>query len=393
MDKKIYESTRYQNIYRHKKNKNYVIMISTPVKTSISRIDGKKIMEIKDALSIRDNPKIKRQKAAEIKCSDNFDEIWYKYINYCKYQEKMAYNTCNKKLKIYNKHLKDKFQKQIGKIKKEDIWQVLNQLETTDKQKNEILKQLKAFFSWCSNENYILLDPTEKIKKYKVPKPEMKYWLPEHLKQILYILNQEIDKEINIDDTDALKRKYNAYIVKMIIIIGFSLGDRIGETRALQFGKVSKEFNTIRISNSINYNTKDDNFLSSTKTIESDDVMFVSSKVIKEIFKFKDFLNYEMKYKVTKDTPILINIATNKPYSDSRLREMFNYYIDLANIPKIRMYDLRHTLATTLMSAGYDMYDIQDRLRHKSIKTTIDNYGHITVNKKKQVAEFTAQYF
>lgn len=33
---------RWENIYRHKKNKNYVIMISKPVKTSISRIDGKK---------------------------------------------------------------------------------------------------------------------------------------------------------------------------------------------------------------------------------------------------------------------------------------------------------------------------------------------------------------
>ena len=27
MDKKVYENTRYQNIYRHKKNKNYVIYI------------------------------------------------------------------------------------------------------------------------------------------------------------------------------------------------------------------------------------------------------------------------------------------------------------------------------------------------------------------------------
>lgn len=392
MNLNVYQKTRYQNIYRHKKNKNYVIRMNKPVETSISEIDGKKIFKIEDAVKIRDDPKIKIQRTVEIKYSDNFDEIWKKYMDYCQYEEKMSYNTCNKKNKIYNKHLKNKFKQQIGKIKKENIAKFLDKIDTTNKQKNEILKQLKAFFAWCLDENFILIDPAKRIKKYKVTKTEMKYWLPEHIIKILTVINHDINKSIIPSDKKGLKIKYKAYIVKMIIVIGFSLGDRIGETRALQFGKVSSEFNTIRISNSINYNTKDENFLSSTKTIESDDVLFVTSKLIVEISKFKDFLVNEMKYNVKDDTPILVNISTNRPYSDSGLRKMFNYYIDLAGIPKIRMYDLRHTLATTLMSEGYDMYDIKDRLRHKSIKTTIDSYGHITVSKKKQVAETTSKY-
>ena len=66
MDKKVYEKTRYQNIYRHKTNKNYIIMMSKPVKTSIASIDGKKIMKLEDAVNIRDNPKIKVQKGLNI---------------------------------------------------------------------------------------------------------------------------------------------------------------------------------------------------------------------------------------------------------------------------------------------------------------------------------------
>ena len=34
MDKKVYEKTRYQCIFRNKKNKNYIIQISKPVKTT-----------------------------------------------------------------------------------------------------------------------------------------------------------------------------------------------------------------------------------------------------------------------------------------------------------------------------------------------------------------------
>ena len=102
MDKKVYENTRYQNIYRHKKNKNYVIMISKPVKSSISRIDGKKIMKLEDALKIRDNKKIKAQKGQEIACSEDFDTLWCKYIYACKNIKKLAYNTMKRKIKIYN---------------------------------------------------------------------------------------------------------------------------------------------------------------------------------------------------------------------------------------------------------------------------------------------------
>ena len=44
MDKKVYENTRYQNIYRHKKNKNYIVKINTPVDSTISIINGENIV-------------------------------------------------------------------------------------------------------------------------------------------------------------------------------------------------------------------------------------------------------------------------------------------------------------------------------------------------------------
>ena len=47
MDLKVYKRTRYQNIYKHIKNGNYVISMSKPIKTSISRIDNMKIFQLK----------------------------------------------------------------------------------------------------------------------------------------------------------------------------------------------------------------------------------------------------------------------------------------------------------------------------------------------------------
>lgn len=386
MDFKVYKKTRYQNIYKHK-NGNYVIRVNVPVDSTISRINNEKIWSIDEALKIRDNPKIKAQKKAEIIYKDNFDELWNKYINYCIYEEKQAYNTYHKKEIIYCKYIKNHFTKKISKYTKEDYAKYINNLNTTDTMKNHILKYIKTFLNWCVRENYIIMNPTLSIKKYKVPKAEMKYWLPEHIKKILNIINKELD------ESTSPESKQQAYIIKMLIIIGFSLGDRIGETRALQFENISEEHSTIQIKHSINYNSKASNYLSTPKTDSSGETLQITKKLLNEIIRYKSFLKNELNYKVKNDTPILVNIKTNRPYSDSRLRELFNHYIKIAKVPKIRMYDLRHTLATTLMSEGYDMYDIQDRLRHKSIRTTIDRYGHITLNKRKKVAKITDKYY
>ena len=88
-------------------------MMSKPVKTSIASIDGKKIMKLEDALKIRDNPKIKVQKGLEITYKEDFDSLWEKYINVCKYELKLAYNTLLRKEKMYNKYLKGNFTKKI----------------------------------------------------------------------------------------------------------------------------------------------------------------------------------------------------------------------------------------------------------------------------------------
>ena len=79
MDMKVYKRTRYQNIYKHKKNSNYIISISKPVKTSISRdVEDNKIYDINISLKIRDNPKIRTIKGKETTNKEMFDDVYIK---------------------------------------------------------------------------------------------------------------------------------------------------------------------------------------------------------------------------------------------------------------------------------------------------------------------------
>jgi site-specific recombinase XerD len=55
----------------------------------------------------------------------------------------------------------------------------------------------------------------------------------------------------------------------------------------------------------------------------------------------------------------------------------------------------RHTYATWLLRRGAGMESVKDLLRHASIATTIDTYGHLTVEDARKTLEaagwFTGQ--
>lgn len=385
MDMRVYEKTRYQNIYRHKKNKNYVIMMSKPVKTSISRIDNKKITSADEAIKIRDNVLIKRQKSLETVHKEDFDSLWVKYIYDCKNVRKLAYNTLIRKEKSYNKYLKEQIDKPIAKTDKNFWANFIDSLNTTLKQKNQIIKELKAFFNWCINEDYLIDNPFNKISRYKIENTEMKFWIPEQLKQFLDTL--EID--LNSNDLQLQKK---AYRIKTLTIIEFSAGDRIGETRALTFGMFDKSKLKLNIFHSINYDRTSDDFLSTTKTYHSQRTIDITNKVIKVIEDYRKFLENELELEIKDSTLLFFNHITQKPISDTSLRKDFYYYCEKANVPKIRMYDLRHTYAATMMAEGREAYMFSKRMGHKNIGTTINKYGHLSEQIKKEVAQSTDKY-
>ena len=65
------------------------------------------------------NVNFKVQKSLEITYKEDFDDLWGKYINSCKNELKLAYNTILRKERMYNKYLKGKFEKRVSKIKKD----------------------------------------------------------------------------------------------------------------------------------------------------------------------------------------------------------------------------------------------------------------------------------
>ena len=364
MNLKVYEKTRYQSVYRHKKNKNYIIVFSKPVKTSVSSFNGEKIYKLEDALKLRDNPKLKNQKTAKNAYSSDFDALYTSYTSWCENTQKLAKNSLIRKRKTYKKYLSNVFHKKINKLTENDFVYYIESLDCTPKTKNEIIKELKAFLNWCVRENILLYNPAGNIKKHKVLKTEMKYWNQDEIKKFF----QGMEKE----------EGETAYRVKMFALISFSLGSRTIETRNLTFENFNDKTNTVVIKG--------------TKTKTSDREIDISPKLIDEVKKYKWHLINEYDYDILKNELIFCNHNNKKPLSDTLLRKQFYYYCDKLGVSRIRLYDLRHTYVATMMMEGKELYHISQRIGHASYNTTVDKYGHLSNKTRKEIAQITDKY-
>jgi site-specific recombinase XerD len=56
---------------------------------------------------------------------------------------------------------------------------------------------------------------------------------------------------------------------------------------------------------------------------------------------------------------------------------MFATAIARVDVPKIRLHDVTHTMATTALEAGVHPKVVQEQLGHATIAVTMDIYSHI----------------
>ncbi|WP_157072305.1 tyrosine-type recombinase/integrase, partial [Legionella quinlivanii] len=73
---------------------------------------------------------------------------------------------------------------------------------------------------------------------------------------------------------------------------------------------------------------------------------------------------------------VFINFLTYAPLTYPAVKKIFNILSKKCDF-YIRPHMLRHTHASSLVKAGWDMSLVQKRLGHASIETTINTYTHI----------------
>jgi len=75
------------------------------------------------------------------------------------------------------------------------------------------------------------------------------------------------------------------------------------------------------------------------------------------------------------------------PYRPSYVTIRFKEILQQNKLPHIRFHDLRHTAGTILMERGMMAMQISKFLGHEKVATTLDIYGHLSLEGKKETAE------
>ncbi len=93
------------------------------------------------------------------------------------------------------------------------------------------------------------------------------------------------------------------------------------------------------------------------------------------------------------DTGYVFVDEFGKPYHPQSIYAMFIRACKRADVPAIRLHDLRHTMATLSLQAGVHPKIVQEQLGHSSINVTLDIYSHVPQVVKRDAATKIAGLF
>ncbi len=149
-------------------------------------------------------------------------------------------------------------------------------------------------------------------------------------------------------------------------------GVRPGEARALKWSDVDFANRKLTVAHSLS----EENEIEDTKTGASRYV-----HLSQELMQTLSRLRAERERKATKPEPdawqdwVFVN-GRGRPFDDSRIRKRFRRLAKLAGIASHRVYDLRHTFATLLLSKSAPITYVASQLGHANPTTTLRWYAH-----------------
>lgn len=219
-------------------------------------------------------------------------------------------------------------------------------------------------------------DPTANVV---IPTPKRKkrdkiFFEKEELKKFIDVLSEE-------------KNLQKIVALRLLIFCGI----RRGETLGLYWDCVDFDEKTIQIKRAVKRRKKkkDDGKKSKTelyigapkneasyRTLSVDDIT----------------LSYLRKLKEHKINERIFNSKNGGIMTVSNPRKWMIDIIDKAGLERINIHGLRHTHTSLLIDAGATIKDVQKRLGHNDLDTTLEIYAHVTEHSEKKLAKTFSDY-
>jgi integrase len=262
-------------------------------------------------------------------------------------------------------------EREISEINVEDIeWfktELLNRYSSSSVK--NILVLTKMIFKYAVEWGYIKDNPAQKVR---YPKTQKRH----------YDCLNSSEVKLLLDNTSS--HEWYCYF-----LIAVSTGMRYGEIAIMKWKFVDWEDKKYHITQNWIYVARErGNGIGTPKTPSSENSVNLTPsciealKIHKENQEKRDIeINEESGYH-----DLIFCTQKGTPYDRSSvMKRQFLPALKKAGLQRIRFHDLRHSFASILINSGVNFKYIQRQLRHSSIKTTFDIYGHLFPEKDQEI--------
>jgi len=263
-------------------------------------------------------------------------------------------NARRKTLLAYGYDIKNHIKPGIGDLYMDEIsprqirtW--VDNIDLSNKSKNNILIPLKNMFTEAKTEKVISENPMLDFKSYKIAKKDPAVFTPDQIDHILDNLENEL-----------------LWFYTFSFWTGLSTGEQIG----LQWRDVDFESNAFFIRRSISSGK----FVEQTKNDIRWRKVELLSPAIEALTKLKPSA-YDSDPEKYNLTYVFKNPRTDDHWRIDPLTNAWKEALIKANVKYIRPYNTRHTFASIMLSAGLPASWIRQQMGHVSLKMLEEVYA------------------
>ena len=224
------------------------------------------------------------------------------------------------------------------------------------------------------------------MKDVLLPKPKDditsddkdKYYSKEELKKFLTLVDNENDIKLTA----------------MFRVLAFT-GIRKGELQALNWDDIDFTNNTININKTLALNTEKKVVVQTPKSKSSIRCISIDDQTAKILKRWK--INQRERFlmigtRVKKHQPCFTEEVTNSylylNFMNANLKRICKKY----DFKEIKVHGFRHTHCSLLFESGFTIQEVQDRLGHSDLKTTMSIYAHVTEKQRDNMADKFAKF-
>jgi len=220
---------------------------------------------------------------------------------------------------------------------------------------------LSSAFKQAIKWQMLIRNPCDVCELPRLEKTEMKYFTPNQVST--FLKTAQTDKHF------------------LVFLLAIETGMRPEEYFAVQWKDIDLESGLLSVRRALIWNRKGGGFkFEEPKTSKSRRSIPLSNSVVSALKVYRR-TQLEQRMKLGADYASLDLVFATEigtPISSKNLRDRhFKPLMTKAGLPEIRLYDLRHTTATLLLSAGENPKVVSERLGHASIVLTLDTYSHV----------------